>query len=154
MTPPSSATLDELIDAGEPGSPENAEVLELARVLSETTARRSAYLVSPDDERLKIPRGVYRILVRAVEELARGNAVSIVPVQHELTTQQAADILGVSRPHLIKLLDREHIPYHLVGTHRRIRIDDLMRYRDARSTHRRELLRQLAEENERLGLKG
>ena len=87
-----------------------------------------------------------------VEEMARGNVVSIVPVHHELTTQEAVDLLNVSRPHLVKLLERGEIPFHLVGTHRRIRFDDVMGHRQKQTAMRRAALRELAEENAKLGL--
>ena len=71
------------------------------------------------------PTSIYKVLVAAVAAMAQGNAVSIVPVHHELTTQQAADLLNVSRPHLVKLLDAGEIPHHKTGSHRRVFFEDL-----------------------------
>jgi excisionase family DNA binding protein len=69
-----------------------------------------------------------------------------------LTTQEAANLLNVSRPHLIKLLEGGELPFELVGSHRRVRIDDLLAYRERRSRRRREILEELAKENAKLGI--
>src|SRR5665811_1063446 len=84
--------------------------------------------------------------------VAQGNAVSIVPVHHELTTQQAAVLLGVSRPHLVKLVDAGEIPHHKTGSHRRIYFEDLMRYRDVRDAQRAAALRELTRKSAEYGL--
>jgi excisionase family DNA binding protein len=78
-----------------------------------------------------------------VRSLARGQAVTLIPEGRELTTQQAADLLHVSRPHLIKLLEQGVIAHYLVGTHRRIRIDDALEFRRHRSDDRRQKLAEL-----------
>jgi excisionase family DNA binding protein len=77
-----------------------------------------------------IPAAAYRLLVDALAQMARGNAVSLVPIQSELTTQAAADLLNVSRPYLIKQIELGAIPCHKVGTHRRINFNDLMVYKN------------------------
>lgn len=76
-----------------------------------------------------LPATMFRTLVKLVEETGKGNAVAIVPVGSELTTQQAADLLDISRPHLVKLLARGELPYRMVGTHRKIRAREVLRYR-------------------------
>jgi excisionase family DNA binding protein len=111
-----------------------------------------ASLRSPDGSELEIPTSIYRVLVAAVAAMARGNAVSIVPIHHELTTQQAADLLNVSRPHLVKLLDSQVIPFHKTGSHRRVFIEDLLRYRDVRDAERRKALAELTRKSAELGL--
>ncbi|MHB8870812.1 MAG: helix-turn-helix domain-containing protein [Thermoleophilia bacterium] len=131
---------------------ETTDVIDLAQYLAQPRSQRSAFLVSDERDRKRIPPSVHRILLKVVQEMAAGNAVSIVPVHHELTTQEAADLLNVSRPHVVKLLEEGAIPYHMVGTHRRLRFDDLISYRKRRSARRREILTALAEENEKLGL--
>ena len=120
-----------------------------AQCISKT---KRASLVSPDGEKLEIPTSIYKVLVQAVTAMSQGNAVSIIPVHHELTTQQAADLLNVSRPHLVKLLDAGDVPFHKTGAHRRIYFEDLMRYRDVRDAGRRKALRDLTRKSAEYGL--
>jgi excisionase family DNA binding protein len=75
-----------------------------------------------------IPAAAYRLLVDALTQMAQGNAVSLIPIQTELTTQAAADLLNVSRPYLIKQIELGKIPHHKVGKHHRIYFNDLMVY--------------------------
>ena len=92
------------------------------------------------------------MLVAAARQLAEGNGVSIMPVTADVTTQQAADLLNVSRPFVIGLLDKGDIPFHKVGTHRRIRLKDLLAYRGRRDASRRAVIDRLATEAQELGI--
>jgi excisionase family DNA binding protein len=87
-----------------------------------------------------------------VHELLQGNSVTIVPIHKELTTQEAADILNVSRQYLVELLEAQVIPYTKVGTHRRIRFGDLMNYKADRDIKRREGLSRMTQKSQKLGL--
>ena len=89
-------------------------------------------LMSPNGEEIELPESLSQVLRQLVYYLAQGRAVTIVPLNRELTTQEAADILNVSRPYLIKLLEQGEIPFAKTGTHRRIRVDDLMEYKKRR----------------------
>ncbi len=109
-------------------------------------------LLGPHNERIALPDSVYRALRAVVEHLRRGEGVSIVLADDELTTQQAADILNVSRPYLVRLVDAGTIPSHRVGTHRRIRREDLERYRLERDVRRRAALRTMVNDAEEAGL--
>lgn len=129
---------------------EAQNVKELDRILAEQEG--VAKLIAPSGEVRELPHSVYGILRDTVHDLSRGIEVTIVPVHSLLTTQKAADILDVSRPYFIGLLDKEEIPYHMVGTHRRIRLDDLLVYKDRRDSHRRQVLREMRTESEELGL--
>src|SRR5271170_2686750 len=89
--------------------------------------RSHAKLVGPDGKQIPVPKAIYKILEQVIPLLSSNNAVSIVPVGHLLTTQQASDLLNLSRPYLIKLLDRGDIPFERgdeTGSHRRIRFVD------------------------------
>jgi hypothetical protein len=102
-------------------------------------------LVGADGQEISIPESVYQVLYQAVHALASGKIISIVIQDRELTTQKAADLLKVSRPHLIKLLDQGEIPCVRVGTHRRVRFDDLMKYKEQRDSKRREGMKQFTQ---------
>ena len=83
-------------------------------------------------------------MLKYLHSLSEGEAVSILPLESEMSTQQAADILNVSRPHLVKMLENNEIPYHKVGRHRRINAKDLLEYKRQRDEEREDLLDDLA----------
>ncbi|MBU9333498.1 helix-turn-helix domain-containing protein [Burkholderia multivorans] len=103
-----------------------------------------------DDEnrahQVELPTSALRLLVDILAELADGNAVKVVPVHAELTTQEAADLLNVSRPHLIKLLESHALPYHRTGKHRRVRFSDLMRYKAERDQESADAMEELSKQ--------
>lgn len=102
-----------------------------------------ARLLGPDGETIGIPSSAFEALRLVVDAMSKGQTIVLAPQEEELTSQQAADLLRVSRPHLIKLLDDGEIPFHRVGTHRRIRLEDALTYRRNRSRGRREKLDEL-----------
>jgi excisionase family DNA binding protein len=90
-------------------------------------------LIGPDPgEQVEIPAAVYRVLHLVIDAMNQGLAVTVVPQSHTMTTQQAAELLGVSRPTLIRLLETNRIPYERVGSHRRVLLRDVLAYRDQR----------------------
>lgn len=133
-------------------SAEEREALEALRQRSDAILRAdsSAQLLSPDGETVEIPASALRALKLVAEGMARGQTMTLVPHGTELTTQEAADLLHVSRPHLVKLLDTGTIPHYKVGSHRRVRIEDLLAYREARAGVRREKLDELTRLSEDL----
>lgn len=96
------------------------------------------------DEPVVLPAAAVRLLGALLAELAKGNAVTLMPHHAELTTQEAADLLNVSRPFLVSLLESGQLPHHKVGTHRRVRFSDLMVYKQRRDTESESALRELA----------
>jgi excisionase family DNA binding protein len=133
-------------------APEEKQALEQLRHQIDEIFRRHrmARLVDPDGETTEIPDSVFHALKLVVQSMAQGQTITLVPHGKELTTQEAAGLLHVSRPHLIKLLDQDAIPHHKVGTHRRVRIDDVLAYRSKRDTTRREKLDELIQVSEEL----
>lgn len=104
------------------------------------------------EELVEIPSVAYELLIEILAQMSRGNGVTIVPVSAELTTQQAANLLNVSRPHLIKLLNSGEIPHHKVGTHRRILAKDLYDYKERIDNKRSQSLDELTALTEELEL--
>ena len=94
----------------------------------------------------------FRLLNDILAEMAKGRGVTLLPVRPELTTQQAADLLNVSRPYLIGLLEQGKIPFRLVGQHRRVRLDDLMAYRQKDDEARRRIADELTADAQELGM--
>jgi len=107
---------------------------------------------SGGEEAIELPAGAVTLLMQILEDMAAGRAVTIVPLNAELTTQQAADFLNVSRPFLIGLLEARKIPYRMVGTHRRVRFEELVAYKNVIDTERRKVLDQLTAEAQELGM--
>jgi excisionase family DNA binding protein len=104
------------------------------------------------DGEIEVPVSALRMLVDILANMAEGNAISIVPIHAELTTQQAADFLGVSRPHLVGIVERGELPHHKVGTHRRVYFRDLLAYRNQRLEVSKAALVALAEQAQKLGM--
>ncbi len=99
-----------------------------------------------------VPEPAFALLIAVLEELARGNTVAMAPVQEELTTQQAADLLNVSRPYLIGLLEEGKIPFHRVGNRRKLSLSDFLEFQRRDSARQEEILDQLTAEAQDMGL--
>ena|SRR5579872_3837135 len=121
-------------------------------VLQESGTTQAPRLVGPHGEEIPLPESVSHALRQLVHYLAQNKAVTVVPINKELSTQDAADILNISRPHLIKLLEQGAMPFTKVGTHRRIRLGDLMSYKQHLDAQREEALDRLAQLNQEMGL--
>lgn len=128
--------------------PEHAEKLQgIGRLLR----RGRAKLTGPKGENMSIPEPLYSLLKDAVRNLTQGRSLVLIPGEKQLTTQQAGELLGVSRPFLIRLLDAGEMPYSLVGKHRRIRLSDVMDY-SKRKSDRKAALNKMARDAYGAGL--
>ncbi|WP_374314099.1 helix-turn-helix domain-containing protein [Microbacterium sp.] len=122
---------------------------ELVRELEAYLARSSskAALVDPAGQARPIPDEIFRILEQVTNALAAGEGITVVPQGMTMTTQQAAEFLGISRPTLVRLLESGEIPFDKPGRHRRVRLEDLVEYQTRFRAERRKALRDLAQAN-------
>lgn len=126
------------------------QLLDLVRFVESHT--EPGLLLGPDGEQVPLPAEVYRVLRQVVEVMRQGKATLVAPQGLLLTTQEAADFLGVSRPTLVKLLENGAIPFEKPNRHRRVRLQDLLAFQQRRRAERRSALNQLTEEASELGL--
>jgi excisionase family DNA binding protein len=124
---------------------ESSRKLAMARLNENRELRVRILNDDVEGEAIELPAVAVRLLIDILEHISRGNAVTLIPVHAELTSQQAADLLNVSRPFLIQLLDEGKIPYRKVGTHRRILFEDLMAFKKENSAKRRKSLDELVD---------
>lgn len=103
-------------------------------------------------QELHLPLSVVRLMLSLLSEMAQGNAVTLVPYHAELSTQQAADFLNVSRPHLVSLLEKRKIPFRKVGTHRKVLFQDIVVYQQETKVLREQALDELTQQAQELDL--
>ncbi len=153
-----SASTGRTISTTAPPVEDVALAREASRRLTELLARVETFRVTPngpggsDAEGVALPLSAVRLLAALLKEMGEGHAVTLLPVHEELTTQQAADILNVSRPFLIGLLEQGEIPYRAVGRHRRIRAGDVMAYKRRSNAQRDQALQRLVDEGQELDM--
>ena len=117
------------------------------------TKEGKARLVGRGGEpQMELPDTIFELLVEIIRCLEQGKAISVVPITQDLTTQEAAEMLGVSRPFFVKLLETNQLPFHMAGTHRRVYLQNLLLYKQQRDECRREALDEMSREAEALGL--
>lgn len=139
---PGSQVLDNVI---KPDPSEHPAMEELRAQLDDAFAHGyRPVLMGPTGEHVELTESAFKALMFVVRGMSAGMTMTLVPSGKQLTTQQAAELLHVSRPHLIKLLDEGKIPFEKVGTHRRLRIEDVLRYRATRASERKDQLDELS----------
>jgi excisionase family DNA binding protein len=141
-----------------PSPAASQEAHEALRVLSAVTKRKGARPIVVKTESgsellsVTVPKEAFDLFLEVLGQMANGNAVTIVPTHAEVTTQEAAEFLNVSRPFVVKLIEEGKLPCRRVGTHRRIKMADLLQYKDADAAARTAVLNELAEEAQKHGL--
>jgi excisionase family DNA binding protein len=120
---------------------ETEQISQLNHILKRE--KKPTRLVTEEGEEVSIPDSVYQLLRYSVALMASGLGIQLLSQSQQLTTQQAADLLNVSRPYLIKLLEEGEISYTKVGTHRRINLEDVLKYKENRDHQRRQILDEL-----------
>jgi excisionase family DNA binding protein len=151
--------LDRPVGAESPVAPQedqHAELAELSRMLagharSARSRAKRLRVVGPNGETLALPASVVEVLERATAVLSNGDAVSILPVGRELTTQQAANLLNVSRQYVVRLVNEDRLPCTRTGKHRRLRMEDVLAFKRARDLERRRALTDLTRLTEEFG---
>jgi excisionase family DNA binding protein len=126
--------------------PSERELAQMKALYELVLAQGNIALSTSNQQPIPLPGSLVQVLRQILGFMSQGKGVAVTPVLRELTTQTAADLLGVSRPFLIELLNKQTIPFHLVGTHRRIYLKDLLRYREHRDRRRKEILDRMARE--------
>jgi excisionase family DNA binding protein len=152
MLPLRYATPDESLSADAAAAAKS--LAGLATTAKGRKAKRIALEARDESRRVtaEVPMEVFQLFLQLLTELAQGHAVTIVPGTKEVTTQEAADLLNVSRPYVVQLLEEGKIPFRRVGTRRRIRFEDLMAFKKRDDAARRKIADALAKEAEQLGL--
>lgn len=130
---------------------QHASLVRLLRSFESAEGELPVRFVDRAGEEIEVPQVAIPLFHQVIEVLARGDAITIVPVGKELTTQQAAQILNVSRQYVVRLLDDGRIPYRKVGTHRRVRIEDLLAFKRQRDRDRMASLDDLSELSQTFG---
>jgi excisionase family DNA binding protein len=131
---------------------ESRRHLETYKIPKRSSVRIKVLTKGGKPETVSIPGSALHLLLHMLNEMSQGNAVTLVPSHAEITTQQAANMLNVSRPYLVKLLDEGKIPCRTVGKYRRLRFNDLMAYKRKDDKVRAKILDRLTAEAQKLGM--
>jgi len=125
---------------------------ESSRILAARSSQEALRVQLEDGQTLTLPYAATRLLRYLLTEMAEGNAVTLIPIHAEMTTQEAADYLNVSRPYMIGLLESGTIPFRKVGTHRRVKFFDVKGYKDEIDKKRLQTLDELARQAQELNM--
>lgn len=124
----------------------------LTAMIEEIKDKNPEIEIEESKEKIRIPLNALKLLAKILKETSKGRPVSIVPVATEVTTQAAAEILGCSRPHIVKLLESGKIKFTKVGKHRRIMYEDIIAYKNEMKIHQERLIKEIMEADEKSGL--
>ena len=124
----------------------------LISTLSEIKDKNPEIEIEETQERIRIPLNALKLLAKILKETSKGKPVSIVPIATEVTTQAAAEILGCSRPHIVKLLETGKIKFTKVGKHRRIKYEDIISYKNKMKAEQERLISEIMDSDEKTGL--
>lgn len=148
--------MDNINEIRRPSKEEQRAAMESYDVLSSTLEQIHSDFpeieIEETKERIKIPLNTLKLLAKILKETSQGKPISIVPIATEITTQAAAELLGCSRPHLIKLLENGEIQFTKIGKHRRIKYLDVLEYKNKIKAEQRKLLMEIMKADEESGL--
>jgi len=146
----------ELIDLKKPSKEEQLAATEsydaLTAMLEQLESDNPEIEIEETQERIRIPKTALKLLAKILKEISLGNPISIVPIATEMTTQAAAELLGCSRPHVVKLLEDGKIKYTKVGKHRRIKYEDIVDYQKLLKTKQKSTISEIMQLDEESGL--
>jgi excisionase family DNA binding protein len=146
----------ETLDVKKPSKEEQRAAMEsyhaLASMLGHLNSENAEIEIEETQEKIKIPVTALKLLAKILKEISLGNPISIVPVATELTTQAAAELLGCSRPHIVKLLEAGQIKYTKVGKHRRVKYEDIVDYKKSLKAKQKSTISEIMQLDEDLGL--
>ncbi|MEM6265646.1 MAG: helix-turn-helix domain-containing protein [Bacteroidota bacterium] len=148
--------MERLEDINRPSKEEQRVALEsfnaLSEVLGQLRTDSPEIEIEETKEKIRVPLSALKLLLEILEATGKGKPISIVPIAMEMTTQAAADLLGCSRPHLVKLLEKGEIPFTKIGKHRRIKFEDIVAYKKHLKAQQKELLIKIMHADEESGL--
>lgn len=124
----------------------------LVATLEELNSENPEIEIEETAEKIKIPLKALRLLAKILKATSQGHSISVVPIATEMTTQAAAELLGCSRPHFIKLIEEGNIPFTLVGRHRRVKFEDVINYKKEMKLKQEKLIINMMNSDEELGL--
>ncbi|MBS9523306.1 helix-turn-helix domain-containing protein [Litoribacter alkaliphilus] len=148
--------MNSLNDLKKPSKDEQMIALEsynaLASMLSQLRSDNPEIEIEETQEKIKIPMEALKLFAKVLKAMGQGKPISIVPMATELTTQAAAEFLGCSRPHFVKLLEEGKIPFTKIGKHRRVKFEDVAEYKAVQKKNQEALLQDIMKSDEDLGL--
>jgi excisionase family DNA binding protein len=148
--------MQNLTDIKRPTKQEQEIAIKSYRALSESLERLTTdnpeIEIEETEEKVVIPLRALKLLAKILKATSEGKPISIIPHATEMTTQAAAELLGCSRPHLVKLLEAGEIPFTKIGKHRRVKFEDVVNYKERKRAEREELLKEIMQGDEELGL--